>query len=67
MGRIRVGQPQVRQDAPSHIEGVSQGNAPERSNAGHNPDGTVDARRSTGINASKRNPILSIMPNLPPG
>lgn len=67
MGRIRVGTPQVRQDAPSHIEGVPEGNAPERTQPGHNADGTVDARRSTGINDRKRNPILPIMPNIPPG
>ena len=68
MAQIRVGKPDVRPDAPSHIAGVTQGNkGPTTSQPGHHPDGTADARRSTGINAAKRNPLLKIMPNLPPG
>jgi hypothetical protein len=30
-------------------------------------DGTADARRSTGIRPSDHDPILPVMPNLPPG
>jgi hypothetical protein len=69
MAEIRVGTPDVRPDAPSHITGVHQGNkkgAYERQ-VGHHGDGTADARRSTGIQPKKHNPILPIMPNLPPG
>jgi hypothetical protein len=66
---IKVGKPQVRPDTPSHTKGVPQGNevgAYEHS-AGHHEDGTVDARRSTGVQPKKHDPILPIMPNLPPG
>lgn len=69
MGRIRVGKPQVRPDTPSHVEGVHQGNSmgAYKKSVGHHPDGTADARRSTGISPKKHNAILKIMPNLPPG
>lgn len=67
MGRIRVGKPQISQDAPSHIEGIVEGNSAKKHHVGHHADGTVDAQRSTGINYRKRNPILPIMPNIPPG
>lgn len=68
MSRLRVGKPQITPDAPSHLSGVPQGNSgPTEAQPGHNADGTATARRSTGINATKRNPILAIMPNLPPG
>jgi hypothetical protein len=30
-------------------------------------DGTAGARRSTGIRPSDHDPILPVMPNLPPG
>ena len=55
-------------DAPTHIEGIKQGNAKgnyERQD-GHLPDGRSTAERSTGINAEARNPIDPRMPNLPP-
>lgn len=67
MGRIRVGKPKISPDAPAHIDGVAEGNAAKKHHVGHHPDGTVDAQRSTGINYSKRDPILPIMPNIPPG
>lgn len=68
MGRIRVGKPDVKHDTPSHVKGVTQGNTgPYAKQAGHHEDGTASARRSTGINAKKHDPILPIMPNLPPG
>ena len=69
MGEIRVGRPDVLPDATAHTEGVHEGNSKgsyERQ-VGHHPDGTADARRSTGINPRRHNPILPIMPNLPPG
>lgn len=69
MGKIRVGEPQVRPDATAHIPGVEQGNEPGayEKQVGHHKDGTADARRSTGIVPRKHNAILKIMPNLSPG
>jgi len=66
---IRVGKPDVKPDAPSHIKGVEQGNAVGnyRKQRGHHDDDTADARRSTGIAPRRHDPILPIMPNLPPG
>jgi hypothetical protein len=66
MAEIRVGKPQVKVDAPAHTKGVLQGNT-KKKQVGHRADGKVDARRSTGVRPKKRNPILPIMPNLPPG
>jgi len=66
MAGIRVGSPDVRPDASSHTKGVEQGNRRRRQRGLHR-DGTADARRSTGIRWRQREPILSIMPNLPPG
>lgn len=66
MAEIRVGRPDVRVDAPSHTRGVERGNNKKRQR-GLNKDGTADARRSTGIRPKHHNPILPIMPNLPPG
>jgi len=55
-------------DTPTHVPGIKEGNS--RGNyekmAGHNPDGTSGAARSTGINASAREPIDPSMPNLSP-
>jgi hypothetical protein len=69
MGRIRVGRPHTRPDAPTHVAGIRQGNSRGHfeKERGHRKDGTVDARRSTGINPRKHDPILKVMPNLPPG
>ncbi|MFR9775711.1 hypothetical protein ACL02O_06585 [Micromonospora sp. MS34] len=67
MGEIRVGRPDVELDAPAHTKGVEEGNSRRRKQAGHHDDGTVDARRSTGIRPKKHGPILPIMPDLPPG
>lgn len=66
MAEIRVGKPDVRVDQSSHTKGVKQGNS-RKKQAGHHADGTVDARRSTGVSPRKHDPILPIMPNLPPG
>lgn len=65
---LTVGRPDAHPEDPSHVSGVKQGNAVgsyERM-AGHNPDGTSTARRSTGINPRDRDPILDAMPNLSP-
>lgn len=69
MGRIRVGKPDVTHDTPSHVKGLQQGNSgPNHKQPGHNKDGTMSARRSTGINARRHDPLLEkLMPNLPPG
>jgi hypothetical protein len=69
MGTIRVGKPDVRPDTPTHVRGLEKGNEGKRvgTQPGHHKDGTASARRSTGVNAHKHEPILKIMPNLPPG
>jgi hypothetical protein len=66
---IRVGKPDVQVDLASHVKGVAQGNqkGAYEKEAGHHPDGTADARRSTGIRPRKHNAMLPSMPNLPPG
>jgi hypothetical protein len=65
---LKTGQPDVAQDAPSHVDGIQQGNAlgAYESMAGHLPDGRSQAERSTGINAGFEQPIDSRMPNLSP-
>jgi hypothetical protein len=68
MASLNVGKPDVTPDLPSHVRGVKQGNAKgnyERQ-PGHHPDGTSDARRSTGVNPERRDPIDPRMPNLAP-
>lgn len=64
----RVGKPDVAPDAPSHVRGIKEGNAPGgyEQMKGHNPDHTSTAARSTGIDAENRNPILPSMPNISP-
>jgi hypothetical protein len=64
---IKVGKPQVKPDTPSHVKGVHEGNqGPREKQAGHLPDGTSTAERSTGINPKDENPIAPGMPNLSP-
>lgn len=70
-GNLRVGRAQVKAASPSHIAGVHEGNAPgtmkRRSGfVPHGPTYRGDARRSTSINPSQRNPIDPDMPNLSP-
>jgi hypothetical protein len=68
MATIRVGKPDVKPDAPTHVPGVKQGNTPgnyEKS-GGHLPDGRSTAARSTGIGVGKHEPIDPRMPNLSP-
>lgn len=69
MGEIRVGKPDVKPDTPSHTRGVREGNSPSghEKQAGLHEDGTADARRATGVNAKRHDPLLPVMPNLPPG
>ena len=66
MGNLKLGKPDVAMDAPSHVPGIHQGNS--RGNyekmAGHKPDGTSTAARSTGVTGTE--PIDPSMPNLSP-
>jgi hypothetical protein len=65
---IYVGKARAKPTTPTHVRGTRSGNEPghyERS-PGHLPEGRSTARRSTGINAGKRDPILPGMPNLSP-
>jgi hypothetical protein len=68
MAKLRVGMPHTSMDKPTRVKGIKQGNS--RGNyekqAGHLPDGRSTAERSTGINASDRDPIDPRMPNLSP-
>ena len=65
---VKTGKPDIEQDAPSHVKGIQQGNAPGayESMPGHLPDGRSKAERSTGVNAKDAEPIDSRMPNLSP-
>jgi len=69
---LLVGRPQAYPSMPSHIRGIHMGNAPGRysRSAGmrRGRDGVllVTARRSTGINPRRRNPIDPSSPNLAP-
>ncbi len=77
MGSIRVGKPDTKMDAPSHVNGVAQGNEPGgieqdpgieytgETGAGK-PTARSTARMATSINAEKRNPIDPNSPNIPP-
>jgi hypothetical protein len=68
MAEIRVGKARVAPDTAAHTRGVRQGNAKNayKHMSGHHPDGTADARRSTGIDPKKHDAILAVMPNVPP-
>jgi hypothetical protein len=66
VAEIRVGKPDVKVDAAAHTRGVENGNGKNRQRGLHK-DGTVDARFSTGIRPKRHNPVLPVMPNLPPG
>lgn len=68
---LRVGKPQARPDTPAHVPGVPQGGkkGSMRREVGIRPEGPLakgTARRSTGINDQKRNPIDPRSPNLSP-
>ncbi|OEV13084.1 hypothetical protein K378_04649 [Streptomyces sp. Amel2xB2] len=68
MAVIKVGRPQVRPDKAAHVPGVRQGNhqGAYGRQPGHLPDDTSTARRSTGISAKGKGPIVPGMPNLSP-
>jgi hypothetical protein len=65
---INVGKPDVRTDRPAHVRGVRRGNhrGMYKRQPGHRPDDRSTARRSTGINARHRDPVMPDMPNLSP-
>jgi hypothetical protein len=54
---------------PAHTPGINKGNAKGNyeKQAGHRPDGTSTAARSTGVNSKAHEPIDPSMPNLSPG
>ena len=58
----------AKQSDPTHVKGIKGGNSTGNyeKQAGHNPDGTSTAVRSTGVNAKAREPIDPRMPNLSP-
>jgi hypothetical protein len=66
MTGINAGAEHTGIEKPTHVQGIKQGNA--RGNydkmAGHRPDGTSTAARSTGVAATE--PIDPSMPNLSP-
>jgi hypothetical protein len=72
VNNIRIGKPDVDPKAPTHVAGVPEGNAAggTTKNPGFYTDDGGTTRttmaRSTGINPSHRDPILSDMPNLGP-
>ncbi|GAA3667917.1 hypothetical protein GCM10022224_035130 [Nonomuraea antimicrobica] len=65
---IKTGRPDIRPDAPSHVKGIKEGNATGNyeSQPGHLPDGRSTAKRSTGVNPGRHDPIDPSMPNLSP-
>jgi hypothetical protein len=65
----KLGKRQTATDKPTHTPGTKQGNSTGNyeKQPGHLPDGRSTARRSTGINAKKREPVDPRMPNLSPG
>ncbi|MBM9510248.1 hypothetical protein [Actinacidiphila acididurans] len=65
---ITVGKPDVTPDRPAHVAGVRRGNhqGGRKRQPGHRRNNLSTARRSTGINARHRNPVLPDMPNLSP-
>jgi hypothetical protein len=58
----------VTPDLPSHVPGINEGNARGHYEkmAGHKPDGSSTAARSTGVNPDLEEPIDPSMPNLSP-
>ena len=73
---LKVGEPDVKMDAPAHTPGVNQGNAPggiegdpgiyhTGENQAGRPTAKATMRLSTGINPEQRNPIDPNSPVLP--
>jgi hypothetical protein len=71
IANVRVGEPDVKPTAPSHVSGVFEGNHPHKFQRPkgiheHGVAGHASARRSTGIRPKAHNPIDPRMPNLSP-
>jgi hypothetical protein len=68
MANLKVGRPDTTPDAPSHTEGVNEGNAKGNyeSQAGMLPDGRRTSESITGVDPSAHGPIDKRMPCLPP-
>jgi hypothetical protein len=68
MKLLGSGPPFKGTSAPTHVKGITEGNAPGNYEKmpGHNPDGTSTARRSTGVRPEAEEPIDPSMPNLSP-
>lgn len=71
IANVKIGKADVSPALPSHVKGVSEGNAPGSIKAApglHRVEGTVkaSARRSTGITPEDSEPIDSSMPVLTP-
>jgi hypothetical protein len=66
--KLPFGSQNPKPDKPTHVKGTNQGNSTGNydSMPGHLPDGRSTAKRSTGINPGKREPIDPRMPNLSP-
>lgn len=72
MSPIRVGEPDVRLDAPTHVPLNPRGNTPRPRwykairERGHHKDGQSSARRSTGVDSHTKNSVVLGAPNLSP-
>jgi hypothetical protein len=66
MTELNTGAEHTGLDKPTHVKGINEGNAlgNYEQMAGHEPDGTSTAARSTGVSATE--PIDPSMPNLSP-
>jgi hypothetical protein len=66
MGDVRRGAKRTCTYQPTHVKGIKQGNTlgNYEQMAGHRPDGTSTAARSTGVAVTE--PIDPSMPNLSP-
>lgn len=66
VANVNTGAKHTGMDKPTHVKGIKQGNAlgSYARMAGHRPDGTSTAARSTGVTATE--PIDPSMPNLSP-
>jgi hypothetical protein len=65
---VKKGKAMVDPDAPSHVSGISEGNAPGNyeKQPGHLPDGRSTSERSTGIDPKAHDAIDPTMPKISP-
>lgn len=68
MSELNVGRPDVSPETPSHSRGSKTGHQPGRykRSPGHEADNKSTARRSTGIRARHKDPIVPGAPNVSP-